>query len=99
MAEINFDIAKYKAYAEDVKKNIDDFNILANNFYKRIQEIPTKTGEWYGKSALKFTSAIAPEVEEINDFVNKLYAFGNLMIDYCDKMAELEKNNKVGDNR
>ena len=99
MAEINLDIAKYKAYAQDVKKNTDDFNKLINNFYKRIQGIPTKTGEWYGVSALKFTEAIIPEIEECNEFIERLYSFGNLMIEFSEKMADVEKNNKIGETK
>lgn len=96
MAEIDFDVTKYKLYAQDVKKYTNEVNILINNFYKRIQEIPTKTGEWAGASADKFVKLIVPEINECNAFIDSLYSFGNLMEDLADKMSSLEKNNKVG---
>ena len=99
MAGIEFDMTRYKMHAQDVKKNIDEFNILINNFYKRIQQIPTKSGEWYGTSALKFVSLINPEYTSCNNFVDKLYSFSNLMLDFADEMVKLEQNNKVGGNK
>lgn len=88
MANIDIDTEKFKNYGEDVKKYANEFNVLINNLFKRIQEVPTKTGEWLGTSSDKFAAYSVAEQKLYNEFAERLYNFGNLMVKYAGKIDE-----------
>lgn len=86
MAKIDVDTDKFKIYADEIKKNAREFDLLIDGLFNRIINVPTKTGEWMGESSKKFAGYAVIEKSIYNDFATKLYSFGEAMFNYADNL-------------
>ena len=91
---IDVDTTKLKKGGEDIVKLSNDFKELCNGLYSRLYNIPYKTGEWYGTSAIKFSESTIDEKIESLEFKNELYEFGKTMIEVANSYNTEITNNK-----
>ncbi len=59
---------------------------LINNFYERINNIPTKTREWVGKEALNYSRLCISEKEEYLKYINSLKLIGENLISLANQL-------------
>lgn len=80
---LNIDTKKINEAGTNIVDLSFDLLDIINNFYERINNIPTKTGEWVGKESVYFASLCMVEKEEYVKFISSLKAFGENLISFA----------------
>lgn len=91
---IDIDTEKIKECGNDIVKLSNDLNQIIENLYERIINMPTKTGEWQGNSAIDFSRRANIEKNQAISLKNCLYDFGLTLIENADKYNN-EVNNTI----
>lgn len=86
MISVNIDTVKIKEAGKDIKELSFELLNLINDFYGRINNIPTKTREWVGKESVSFVQLCMSEKEEYLRFINSLKLLGESLIVYSDSL-------------
>lgn len=74
----------------------NDYELLINNFFKRMGQMPYETKEWQGNVAIKYVNLISLEKSDYMDFGKKIKQFGlKIKKDAEDIEKELRKNNVI----
>ena len=78
MSEI--DTSKLTKYGNSIVDSSHALNEEIQKLYDRIINIPTKTGEWQGESALEFVRKVKKDKIEVLKTRKKIYNCGNALL-------------------
>lgn len=86
---INIDTKKIRKCGSDIIRLSNDLNYIIELVYNRLIDMPTKTGEWRGKSADRYANLVKKDKDQAVDLKNILYNYGKTLIDNADKYDEI----------
>lgn len=92
MANINVDIEKMRESGKDLQNLSIEFISLINDFYNRINKIPTITKEWIGPTASNYVKVCLAEKENYLKYGNSLKQLGGVLVDYSYKLDDRVKS-------
>lgn len=95
MAILKVDTAKMRECGKEIIDAANTYNTNVRNLFTRMNEVPSKTKEWEGISAVNYANAVVKEKIDYVNFGNGLIALGNTMIQYADDLEKAIKNNKI----
>jgi uncharacterized protein YukE len=78
---IEIDTTKMREAGEDILKLVEELKQTYNTMFERIANMPTKTKEWQGDSAVRFATKSSSEKKDYVAFTNDLYKYGKYLID------------------
>ena len=93
MAYIECDTEKMRENGTKIQNLASELNEIINEYYKRIENMPTVTGEWIGDSAEKFVSYVISSKRSTVNFCNSLNSYGKYFVDSAEAIERTTKNN------
>lgn len=94
MSTINVDIEKVKESGQDIKDLAFDFIELINEFYNRINMIPTKSNEWIGNSSKEFVNLCMLEKSNYIKYGNAIKELGICLINFSEELENRKKDSE-----
>lgn len=95
MVKIDDDTIKLRTSGETIIKLANEYEETIEDFFRRIQNIPTTTKEWLGISAEKFVSISLLEKPNYIEYGKSLKELGQTLIYYANEVDETATNEKV----
>jgi len=96
MTKLSIETQKVKQCGEDIMKLSEEYLRLIHDFYKRIADIPTVTGEWRGVAAEKFAAIASLEEPMYKDLGDAIREYGATMKMYASMIKSTGDSCKVG---
>ena len=83
---IDVNTNKLREAGNDIISLTNEINEIYNDIFSLIGDMPTKTGEWQGSSAVGFT--MAAKIDKANYVMlnNDVKKYGNYLINYANKL-------------
>ena len=78
------DTNKLKDYGESIVDSSRKLNDEIQKIYDRIINVPIKTGEWQGESALSFAKKVQKDKISVLNTKKKIYNCGNALLKVSD---------------
>ena len=91
MANLNVETNKIREAGSTIVDLSFDFIRLVNDFYNRINVIPSITNEWVGHESVNYVKMCMSEKENYFRYANSLKTLGNCLLEFSDKLDELAK--------
>lgn len=95
MAKIDFDTLKIKEIGNDIIELSGELNNALESLYSRMENMPTKTKEWIGKSANDYVKILKKEKERYMDFKDTICDYGEYLVDLSTRIDIVNKKNSM----
>ena len=96
MAKLSMDADKIKSAGEELKDVAKDYNLLINELYSKINNIP-KDGTWNSDSnigaANQFVNTIVKDKPNVQALGNSMNQLGSKVIRYANSVNSVTDNN------
>jgi uncharacterized protein YukE len=86
MAYIEIDLVKTKECGQEMKKYINEYREIIDQFYKKIDNMPFVTKEWVGQSAEKFSGLVKQDKTEYDKIAEILDLYSDNLINTADRL-------------
>lgn len=81
MSEVKIDTVKMRETGENILKLVEDLKSTYQDFFTRLENVPTKTREWVGPTSEEFFGTIKFDKIDFMAFTNNLYKYGKYLVD------------------
>lgn len=95
MTTLRVDTVKMRECGNDIIEAADTYNTNVRNLFTRVGEVPSRTSDWEGISAINYANVVVKEKMDYVNFGNGLVALGNTLVQYADELEKAIKNNKI----
>lgn len=79
--------------ADKIIENVTDYEVLINNFFKKINDIP-KTAEWTGQNAERYSDLTMLDKSQYLDFSNGIKDLAKEMQIFAETSENLVRKNQ-----
>lgn len=95
MAYIECDANKLRSDGTQILQLVDNLREVMLEYYKRIENMSTVTGEWTGSSANKYVNKIVSFKQNTMDFCDSLACYGKYFVSSADQIDATIKRNML----
>lgn len=90
--DLNIDTHKIRETNSNIKVNISKIESLYREMFERLSNMPLKTGEWVGKSAINYVNALKNEEKEFLNYIEDLQSYSRYLDNVADDYELLARN-------
>lgn len=83
---IDVNTNRLREAGNDILSLTSEINEIYNDMFSLIENMPTKTGEWQGGSALDFAATAKKDKANYINLNNDVKKYGNYLINYANKL-------------
>lgn len=94
MAIIKVDTVKLRECGNDIIAASSMYDSNINKLFNRMGDVPSKTKEWEGISAIKYANLVVKEKNDYIEFGKGLYDLGNSLVLYADDLEKIIVENR-----